>query len=252
VQGYAAHYCSLSDPVDPTVVTCSFIASGLRVFDISDVLHPKEVAYYVAPTQPRAENEFMASDFAMSKPAIVPARREVWYSDGATGFSVLRVAAQVWPGSAAGGGGSRAARGGCLPRRAGCPPRGARPGARGGGACGAARARSPPRSRSPAAWGSSPGAGGYQPRAAAAALPAAARARPRARPRRQALVADLRRAPREGPLRGSGLTTDDRPPGAAAALPALGRRPPAPLTPPPADQRAVDRRARGGGEPGAL
>ena len=30
----------------------------------------------------------MASDFAMSKPAFVPARREVWYTDGATGFYV--------------------------------------------------------------------------------------------------------------------------------------------------------------------
>jgi hypothetical protein len=101
VQGYAAHYCSLSSDVDPTVAACSFIASGLRVFDISDLLHPKEIAYYVAPTQPRAENGFMASDFAMSKPAIVPARREVWYSDGPTGFYVLRVANDVWPASAA-------------------------------------------------------------------------------------------------------------------------------------------------------
>jgi hypothetical protein len=97
VQGYAAHYCSFSTPVDPTVVACSFIASGLRVFDISDLLHPKEIAYYVAPTQPRAENSFMASDFAMSKPAIVPERREIWYSDGATGFYVLRVADSAWP-----------------------------------------------------------------------------------------------------------------------------------------------------------
>ena len=100
VQGYAAHYCSLSSQVDPTVVACSFIASGLRVFDISDLLHPKEIAYYVAPTQPRAENEFMASDFAMSKPVIVPARREVWYTDGATGFYALRVAESAWPGEA--------------------------------------------------------------------------------------------------------------------------------------------------------
>jgi LVIVD repeat len=97
VQGYAAHYCSLSSDVDPTVVACSFITSGLRVFDISDLLHPKEIAYYVAPTQPRAENGFMASDFAMSKPAIVPSRHEVWYADGATGFYVLRVADDVWP-----------------------------------------------------------------------------------------------------------------------------------------------------------
>jgi LVIVD repeat len=97
VQGYAAHYCSLSSDADPTVVACSFITSGLRVFDITDLLHPKEIAYYVAPMQPRAENGFMASDFAMSKPAIVPDRREVWYSDGATGFYVLRVAPEVWP-----------------------------------------------------------------------------------------------------------------------------------------------------------
>jgi hypothetical protein len=75
-------------------------------------LHPKEIAYYVAPTQPRAENEFMASDFAMSKPVIVPARREVWYTDGATGFYALRVAESAWPaGSGASAGGGRK---GCL------------------------------------------------------------------------------------------------------------------------------------------
>jgi len=94
------------------VVACSFIASGLRVFDISDLLHPKEIAYYVAPTQPRAENEFMASDFAMSKPVIVPARREVWYTDGATGFYALRVAESAWPGEDAGAGGT--GKKGCL------------------------------------------------------------------------------------------------------------------------------------------
>ena len=97
---------------DPTIAACSFIASGLRVFDITDLEHPKEIAYYVAPTQPRAENGLMASDFAMSKPAIVPARHEVWYSDGATGFYVLRVAKSAWPGEDAGAGG--AGKKGCL------------------------------------------------------------------------------------------------------------------------------------------
>ena len=132
MQGYAAHYCSLSSQVDPTVVACSFIASGLRVFDISDLLHPKEIAYYVAPTQPRAENEFMASDFAMSQPAIVPSRREVWYSDGATGFYVVRVAADVWP-SAAAAGGPASAR-----DRAGCLSRSPRSGGAGSAASGSA------------------------------------------------------------------------------------------------------------------
>ena len=41
----------------------------------------------------------MASDFAMSKPAFVPARHEIWYTDGATGFYVLRVANTTWPGT---------------------------------------------------------------------------------------------------------------------------------------------------------
>ena len=36
-QGYAAHYCNIPTDVNPKVVACSFIASGLRVFDISDI-----------------------------------------------------------------------------------------------------------------------------------------------------------------------------------------------------------------------
>ena len=96
-QGYAAHYCNIPTRVDPKVVACSFIASGLRVFDISDLVHPKEIAYFVAPPQPRSENGYMASDFAMSKPAFAPSRREIWFTDGTSGFYVLRVFKALWP-----------------------------------------------------------------------------------------------------------------------------------------------------------
>ncbi|MBV9212479.1 MAG: hypothetical protein JOZ25_02410 [Actinobacteria bacterium] len=96
-QGYAAHYCNIPTPTNPKVVACSFIASGLRVFDISKLKHPKEIAYYVAPPKPRSENGYSDSDFAMSKPAFVPERREIWWSDGTSGFYVLRVAKSVWP-----------------------------------------------------------------------------------------------------------------------------------------------------------
>ena len=41
----------------------------------------------------------MASDYAMSQPAFVPARHEIWYTDGTSGFYVLRIAASVWPGA---------------------------------------------------------------------------------------------------------------------------------------------------------
>ena len=100
VQGYAAHYCNIPSRVDPKIVACSFIVSGLRLFDISDLVHPKEIGYFVAPTKAKAENEGQASDFAMSQPAFVPERHEVWFTDGTSGFYVLRVADDVWPGSA--------------------------------------------------------------------------------------------------------------------------------------------------------
>jgi hypothetical protein len=97
VQGYAAHYCNLPTRVDPRIVACSFIASGLRVFDITDLKAPREIAYFVAPTKARAENGYQASNFAMSQPAFAARRREIWFTDGATGFYVVRVDRRVWP-----------------------------------------------------------------------------------------------------------------------------------------------------------
>ena len=114
VQGYAGHYCDVSTPKDPTVVACSFIASGLRVFDISDLAKPKEIAYYVPPSRNQFENQNDGSSFAMSKPAVVPSRREVWFTDGVSGFYNLRVKDAAWP---------AAGRPGCLARRSPIGPR---------------------------------------------------------------------------------------------------------------------------------
>jgi hypothetical protein len=96
-QGYAAHYCNIPTRVNPRIVACSFIASGLRVFDISDLTHPKEIAYYVAPATPATENGYDGSNYAMSQPAFAAKRHEIWYSDGASGFNVLRVTNGMWP-----------------------------------------------------------------------------------------------------------------------------------------------------------
>ena len=111
VQGYAAHYCNIPTRVDPLVVACSFIASGLRVFDISNLTQPKEIAYFVAPSTPRMENRFDGSNFAMSQPAFAPGR-QIWYTDGGSGFYNLRVDASVWPNA------RRAASGRCAGRKA--------------------------------------------------------------------------------------------------------------------------------------
>jgi hypothetical protein len=88
---------NLPREVDPEIAACSFISSGLRVFDIRDPPHPREIAYYVAPPHRAPENLEDGSNFAMSKPAFAPARREIWYTDGSSGFYVLRLRASLWP-----------------------------------------------------------------------------------------------------------------------------------------------------------
>ncbi len=107
-QGYAAHYCNIPTRVDPKIVACSFIASGLRVFNISDLLHPREIGYFVSPTTPNTETGYTQSDYAMSQPAFDAARHDVWYTDGGTGFYVVHVADAMWPRTSA-----SAARPGC-------------------------------------------------------------------------------------------------------------------------------------------
>jgi hypothetical protein len=96
-QGYAAHYCNIPTRVNRKLAACSFIASGLRVFNIEDVTKPREVAYFVAPTKAKAENGGQASDFAMSMPAFAPKRHEIWFTDGTSGFYALKVTNNAWP-----------------------------------------------------------------------------------------------------------------------------------------------------------
>ena len=94
VGGYSAHYCSVPTRIDPGIVACSMILSGLRIFDIRDPMNPREVAYFNAP----AIGGFPeATNYAMSAPAFVPERREVWYTDGNSGFYAVRITNDAWP-----------------------------------------------------------------------------------------------------------------------------------------------------------
>ena len=93
-QGYAGHYCNVPQRIDPGIVACSFINSGLRVFDITDPAAPREIAYFVPPLQPGD------SSYAMASPTFAPERDEIWYSDGNSGFYALRLTNGMWPGGA--------------------------------------------------------------------------------------------------------------------------------------------------------
>jgi hypothetical protein len=96
-QGYAAHYCSVPQRRDPGILACSMIVSGLRVFDIRDPRHPREVAYANHPAVDAAAPASSGGAYAMSAPAFVPSRREVWYADANTGFWVERLSPAAWP-----------------------------------------------------------------------------------------------------------------------------------------------------------
>ena len=91
-QGYQGHYCSLPSRVDPYIVACSFIMSGLRVFDIRDPRHPREIAYFNKPLLPGTNTvPSKAGSFAMSAPGYDEKTHDIWYSDGNTGFYVVRL-----------------------------------------------------------------------------------------------------------------------------------------------------------------
>ncbi len=90
IGGYAGHYCNVPTTVDPDIAACSMILSGLRVFDIRDVHHPREVAYFNPAVLGNGGNN------AVSRPAFAPERKEIWYSDTKSGLYVIRVTNGAW------------------------------------------------------------------------------------------------------------------------------------------------------------
>jgi hypothetical protein len=49
--GYSSHYCTPDSNTNPKILSCGYWGAGLRVFDIRDPYHPKEIAYYKPPAQ---------------------------------------------------------------------------------------------------------------------------------------------------------------------------------------------------------
>lgn len=63
--GYEAHYCSVDRSADPTKLACGEMQSGVRVFDIQDFGHPKEIAYYNPPAQAGKKAQLPGSEHAV-------------------------------------------------------------------------------------------------------------------------------------------------------------------------------------------
>lgn len=81
--GYSAHYCAVPKRDEPGLVACDFILSGLRIFDIRDPQHPREVAYFNKPAS--------GGSGALAAPAWDVKDSEVWYSDSKSGFYAVKL-----------------------------------------------------------------------------------------------------------------------------------------------------------------
>jgi len=86
--------------VDPTIVACSEFQSGLRVFEIRDVRHPREIGYFNPGGDGHAAPGSFGgtySGYTSAQPRIIPERGEIWFTDQDRGFYVVRFANGAWP-----------------------------------------------------------------------------------------------------------------------------------------------------------
>jgi hypothetical protein len=105
IEGYDSHYCAVDDPAQASILMCSQFASGLRVYDIRNPYHPKELAYY-NPTaspgyKPGAAYNFTGicglTDWTTSMPAFHKDSGEIWFTSNCNGFQVVKLSNGVWP-----------------------------------------------------------------------------------------------------------------------------------------------------------
>jgi hypothetical protein len=106
---YNVERCFANRANNPTMLACGFQNAGLRVFDIRDLFHPKEIAYYKPPAPrtaflPGSGSWAQGVDLTVDRIAgyahfqkVTPSKRkgngtelEIWTVSDGNGFQVLR------------------------------------------------------------------------------------------------------------------------------------------------------------------
>jgi LVIVD repeat len=98
---YSEERCVADNPMNATMLACSFQNAGLRVFDIRDPYHPKEIAYYKPPAvrtafRPSSGSWAPGVDRTVDKVAAWARWRkvgnnwELWFVSDGNGFQIVR------------------------------------------------------------------------------------------------------------------------------------------------------------------
>lgn len=91
---YDDHYCTPDRLHDPTILACGQIMSGLRVYDIRDPEHSKEIAYYNPGTLSPSDETV---DWALARPVIRRDLGQIWFVTTFGGFFAVEFENGLWP-----------------------------------------------------------------------------------------------------------------------------------------------------------
>ena len=99
---YDSHYCTVDHPKNAKLAACAYFQAGVRVFDIRDPYHPKEVAYYKPGAVGSASRPGSAlaqfnpgprdHDWSSSNIRFVKVKGEhyLWFTSHDNGFQVVK------------------------------------------------------------------------------------------------------------------------------------------------------------------
>jgi hypothetical protein len=105
---FSSHYCAVDDPDHTTAVACTWMGSGLRVFDVRDPRHPRELAYYIPPGRPDVVRGDLlhaaiignANLDATGSPVRwrhAPGGWQLWFASTQNGFQIVRLDPRIYP-----------------------------------------------------------------------------------------------------------------------------------------------------------
>ena len=102
---YGSHYCSVDNRDHATTLACGYFNSGIRVFDIRDPLHPKEIAYYnpAGTTTPSSGSNHGANwrpggpDWCSAQVHLDHQNGTLWTTCQDNGVLMLKFTHGVWP-----------------------------------------------------------------------------------------------------------------------------------------------------------